>query len=160
MPLPVTGKTNKRVKLANIACSVLNKPRGTATHMAELAKITSSLSQATRSNQEDGQLSIERDTQKTKRASAYLESIKSLPAKRARSAKEMATAVESTQDSGSAMPENRAAWILEQNTKHGRKINDKDIAEVLDVWTFKDNKKRTNVMPEGTKSVNSGCWAS
>jgi len=44
---------------------------------------------------------------------------------------------------------------LEQNTKHGRKINDKDIAEVLDVWTFKDNKKRTNVMPEGTKSVNS-----
>jgi len=44
---------------------------------------------------------------------------------------------------------------LEQNATNGRPISDKDLAGVLDVWNFKENTKRTNVMPEGRTSVNS-----
>lgn len=56
---------------------------------------------------------------------------------------------------GCRLAESRAAWILEQHARLGRKITDTDMVGVLDAWSFRENKARTNVIPQGTKFVHS-----
>jgi len=56
---------------------------------------------------------------------------------------------------GCRLAERRAAWILEQNSRLGRKITDTDLIGVLDAWSFRENKARTNVIPGGKQFVHS-----
>jgi len=56
---------------------------------------------------------------------------------------------------GCRLAESRAAWILEQSARQGRKITDTDMIGVLDAWSFKENKARVNVIPNGKKFVHS-----
>mmetsp|Transcript_107185 Transcript_107185/g.212772 ORF Transcript_107185/g.212772 Transcript_107185/m.212772 type:complete len:480 (-) Transcript_107185:220-1659(-) len=56
---------------------------------------------------------------------------------------------------GCRLAESRAAWVLEQSASLGRKITDTDMAGVLDAWSFRENKARTNVMPRGKSFVHS-----
>jgi len=52
---------------------------------------------------------------------------------------------------GCRLAEQRAEHILAQGTR----IRDKDVEHVLEVWVFRRNKKRINVMPDGKQFVNS-----
>jgi len=146
--MPLNGKTNKQAKLAKVTAP-------TGTKAAAGTKLAASLPLDGNTNKQARPDRPPETAEKEAKRVARIQKLHKVPKKRVNTVREMANAVENLQDAGNATAESRAAWILEQNAKNGRKISDRDLAGVLEVWSFKENKKRTNVMPEGKSSVNS-----
>merc|ERR1740123_322444 len=115
-PREIAKKTADIAKIAPVS----ERPLETAKNLVKLAnkleKMTSMPSKAA----DETVNSVPEETRIEAKKLAYHESLARIPEKRARTAKKMATAVESACDLGSATAESRAAWVLEQNTKNGR----------------------------------------
>lgn len=56
---------------------------------------------------------------------------------------------------GCGLSEMRARELLAHAAESGEKIKDKDVIRVLDVWNFRNNTRRKNVMREGVTAVSS-----